>query len=115
VPLKASVGARVGRHLEFESIRVRAGAHQEEQMNRRITSMLAGLAIASPTLAAEVTPERLINADREPQNWLMNHRTYDGQRFSPLARINRDNVKNLRLAYAVPLAGGRLLERPVQD
>jgi alcohol dehydrogenase (cytochrome c) len=45
-------------------------------MNRRITSMLAGTVIAaSPTLAAEVTPERLINADREPQNWLMNHRT----------------------------------------
>jgi alcohol dehydrogenase (cytochrome c) len=36
----------------------------------------------------------------------MNHRTCDGQRFSPLARINRDNVRNLRLAYAVPLGGG---------
>jgi alcohol dehydrogenase (cytochrome c) len=66
--------------------------------------MLTGLAIAaSPALAAEVTPERLINADREPQNWLMNHRTYDGQRFSPLTLINRDNVKNLKLAFAVPL------------
>jgi alcohol dehydrogenase (cytochrome c) len=56
--------------------------------------------------SAEVTTTRLVNADKEPQNWLMNHRTYDGQRFSPLARINRDNVKNLRLAYAVPLGGG---------
>ncbi len=36
----------------------------------------------------------------------MNHRTYDGQRFSPLDRINKDNVKNLKLAYAVPLGGG---------
>ena len=59
-----------------------------------------------PALAADVTPDRLLNPDREPQNWLMNHRTYDGQRFSPLARINRDNVKNLKLAYAVPLGGG---------
>jgi len=51
-------------------------------MNRRTTSMLAGAMIAaSPVLAAEVTPERVINADREPQNWLMNHRTYDGQPF----------------------------------
>ena len=75
-------------------------------MNRSTTSVLAGMVIAaSPTLAAEVTPERLINADREPQNWLMNHRTYDGQRFSPLSRINRDNVKHLRLAFAVPLGG----------
>jgi alcohol dehydrogenase (cytochrome c) len=68
--------------------------------------MLAGLVIAAlPAFAAEVTPERLINADREPQNWLMNHRTYNGQRFSPLARISKENVKNLKLAYAVPLAG----------
>ena len=60
---------------------------------------------AAPALAADVTPERLLNPDKEPQNWLMNHRSYDGQRFSPLARINRDNVKNLKLVYAVPLAG----------
>ena len=60
--------------------------------------------LAAPVVAAEVTPQRLANP--EPQNWLMNHRTYDGQRFSPLARINRDNVKALRLAYAVPLGGG---------
>src|SRR5258708_31126329 len=65
----------------------------------------SALAMASSAFAADVTPERLLNPDREPQNWLMNHRTYDGQRFSPLARINRDNVKTLKLAYAVPLGG----------
>ena len=58
------------------------------------------------TFAAEVTPQRLVNADKEPQNWLMNHRSYDGQRFSPLARINTGNVKSLKLAYAVALGGG---------
>jgi alcohol dehydrogenase (cytochrome c) len=63
------------------------------------------LAAAAPALAADVTPERLTNPNREPRNWLMNHRTYDGQRYSPLARISRDNVKNLKLAYAVPLGG----------
>jgi alcohol dehydrogenase (cytochrome c) len=63
------------------------------------------LPIATPVSAVEVTFERLVNADREPQNWLMNHRTYDAQRYSPLARINRSNVKNLRLAYAVALGG----------
>jgi alcohol dehydrogenase (cytochrome c) len=61
------------------------------------------LTMASPTLAAEVTPQRLANP--EPQNWLMNHRTYDAQRFSPLARIDKDNVKNLKLAYSVALGG----------
>jgi alcohol dehydrogenase (cytochrome c) len=71
------------------------------------TALLASsmLATASSAFAADVTPERLLNPDREPQNWLMNHRTYDGQRFSPLARINKDNVKGLKLAYAVPLGG----------
>src|SRR2546429_557853 len=66
---------------------------------------LGSVLLAGPSLAtaAEVTMQRLTNP--EPQNWLMNHRTYDGQRFSPLARINKTNVKNLKLAYAVPLGG----------
>ena len=69
--------------------------------------LAGGLAVAAwPAAAAEVTPERLIHADKEPQNWLMNHRTYDGQRYSPLDRINTDNIKGLKLAYAVPLGGG---------
>jgi len=75
-------------------------------MNRRTTSMLAGVTIAAlPALAAEVTPERLINADREPQNWLMNHRTYDSQRYSPLDKINKANVMSLKIAYAVAIGG----------
>jgi alcohol dehydrogenase (cytochrome c) len=58
---------------------------------------------AAPAIAADVTPERLANP--EPGNWLMNHRTYDAQRYSPLDRINKDNVKNLKLAYAVAIGG----------
>ena len=71
-------------------------------------ALLAGstCVMIAPALPAEVTPQRLVNADKEPQNWLMNHRTYDGQRFSPLARINKDNVKGLKLTYAAPLGGG---------
>jgi alcohol dehydrogenase (cytochrome c) len=74
--------------------------------------LLAGsmLALAAPALAAEVTPDRLANPDKEPQNWLMNHRSYDGQRYSPLDKINKDNVKNLKLAYAVALGGNSINE-----
>ena len=73
----------------------------------RSALLAGGVAMAAwPAAAAEVTPERLINADKEPQNWLMNHRTYDGQRYSPLDRINAGNIKGLKLAYAVPLGGG---------
>jgi alcohol dehydrogenase (cytochrome c) len=68
--------------------------------------LLATVVMAAwPALAAEVTPERLANADKEPQNWLMNHRSYDAQRFSPLGRINKDNIKDLKLAYAVAIGG----------
>jgi alcohol dehydrogenase (cytochrome c) len=72
----------------------------------RIVLLSGSMLVAAPALAAEVTPERLLNPDKEPQNWLMNHRTYDGQRFSPLDKINKGNVKDLRLAYAVALGGG---------
>src|ERR1700748_2130303 len=65
----------------------------------------AVLTVTAPAICAEVTADRLINADREPQNWLMNHRTYDAQRYSPLDRINKANAKDLKLAYAVALGG----------
>ncbi len=82
-------------------------------MNRRTTLTMTTLALLAssmlaatrPALAAEVTPDRLVNADKEPRNWLMNHRTYDGQRYSPLDKINKENVRGLKLAYAVPLGG----------
>ena len=68
-------------------------------------ALLASSILAWPAVAADVTPERLINTDREPQNWLMNHRTYDAQRYSPLDKINKGNVKDLKLAYAVAIGG----------
>ena len=80
--------------------------------NRSIrNALLAGSILAAvPGLAAEVTPDRLANPEKEPQNWLMNHGSYDAQRFSPLARINKDNVKTLKLAYAVALGGSSVGE-----
>jgi alcohol dehydrogenase (cytochrome c) len=77
-------------------------------MARRIGSiriaLLAGsMLAASPVLAADVTPDRLANP--EPANWLVNHRTYDSQRYSPLEQINKANVKSLKLAYAVAIGG----------
>src|SRR5262245_56838404 len=82
---------------------------REATMTTRSSGLLTAFAwvllAGTSALAAEVTPDRLVNADKEPHNWLMNHRTYDGQRYSPLARIDKSNVKGLRLAYAVPLGG----------
>jgi hypothetical protein len=48
--------------------------------------------LASPALAADVTPDRLANTDKGAE--LADEcRTYDAQRYSPLARITKDNVK----------------------
>jgi alcohol dehydrogenase (cytochrome c) len=64
--------------------------------------------LATPAVAADVTAERLANP--EPGNWLMNHRTYDAQRYSTLDKINQSNVKSLKLAYAVAIGGTSINE-----
>src|SRR5262245_6007733 len=52
-----------------------------------------------------VNKERLINAANEPQNWLMMNGDYGSTRYSKLTQINRDNVKTLRLVWALALGG----------
>lgn len=48
---------------------------------------------------AQVNAARLLNADREPQNWLTYGRTYNEQRFSPLKQISDQNAGHLGLAW----------------
>ena len=61
---------------------------------------------ALPANAAdEVTPERLLNADKEPGNWLHHHKDFSATRFSNLSEINKGNVKNLKVAWTMHLGG----------
>src|SRR5579863_7493838 len=46
-----------------------------------------------------VTFDRLLHADREPQNWLTYSGTVNGQRYSALNQITPANVKNLELQW----------------
>src|SRR5262245_15227756 len=55
-----------------------------------------GKAAAPP---ARVDEARIVNADREPGNWLTYGRTYDEQRFSPLDQIDSKTVTRLGLAW----------------
>src|SRR5262245_51640996 len=57
------------------------------------------------TYKITVNKERLINAQNEPQNWLIQNGDYASQRYSKLTQINRDNVKNLRMVWGLALAG----------
>jgi alcohol dehydrogenase (cytochrome c) len=52
-----------------------------------------------------VNGDRLLNAQNEQQNWLMMNGDYAGMRYSRLTQINRDTVKNLRMAWALALGG----------
>jgi alcohol dehydrogenase (cytochrome c) len=45
------------------------------------------------------TTERILHADREPQNWLTYSGTYASQRYSLLDLLTRENVKNLTLKW----------------
>ena len=67
------------------------------------------LALTATMAAAQykmtVNRDRLVNAQNEPQNWLMMNGDYGSQRYSKLTQINRDNVKNLRIVWALALGG----------
>jgi alcohol dehydrogenase (cytochrome c) len=54
---------------------------------------------SSATTRAQVPYQRIVAAEREPGQWLSYSRTYDGQRFSPLAEITPENVRRLRPAW----------------
>src|SRR5262245_8245153 len=77
----------------------------------RILVALAGAAVASTILSAAagytitVSQDRLNNAQNEPQNWLLMNGDYGATRFSKLTQINRENVKDLRMVWAMALGG----------
>lgn len=54
---------------------------------------------AAALLPAQVAYERILNADREPQNWLTYSGSYSGMRYSMLTQLDRQNVKNLQLKW----------------
>src|SRR5580704_17286230 len=72
------------------------------------TALASSLLVATaltPLHAADMTNERELNPQREPQNWILHHGNYQGHRFSALKEINADNVKNLKPAFTVGLSG----------
>ncbi len=50
-------------------------------------------------LPAQVTYERLLQAEQEPENWLTYSGSYSSQRYSKLKLIDRNNVGNLILKW----------------
>src|SRR2546425_6208722 len=50
--------------------------------------------------AAEVTARRLIEAEKEPNNWLTYSGTYSAWRYSPLDQINKATIRKLVPVWA---------------
>src|SRR5437660_9398841 len=85
-------------------------AHRNRRLAVIVAAVLAGVSLATLTTSQAqykltVNRERLLNAQNEPQNWLMMNGDYGSQRYSKLTQITRDNVKNLRLVWALALGG----------
>jgi alcohol dehydrogenase (cytochrome c) len=69
---------------------------------------LALLLVSIVSLSAQVTFDRILNAGKEPQNWLTYSGGVSSQRYSTLNQITPDNVKNLELQW---IFQSRSLER----
>ena len=61
------------------------------------TGLLVFLAAAS--LQGQVTFDRVLQADQEPENWLSYSGTLSNQRFSQLTQITPANARNLQLQW----------------
>ncbi len=68
----------------------------------RTSVVLTLIVLASLGLQAQtpIGPERLLNASKDAQNWMIYGGDYFSNRHSPLTQITPANVKNLTMAWA---------------
>lgn len=86
---------------------------------RRMRLLLLLMAFGMPALEAfsqvknfaPVTDQVLLNPS--PDDWILPSRTYDWQRYSPLSQVTRQNVGQLRMAWARGMAPGAHESIPV--
>jgi PQQ-dependent dehydrogenase (methanol/ethanol family) len=62
-------------------------------------SAAAFVGFASQAMSADVTWDRLLNAEMDPNNWVMYHKDFTGWHFSGLDQINTSNVSQLHVAW----------------
>src|SRR6266436_1222916 len=91
--------------------------HRKSSTLALASLLLAGVSAfaqqgADPTRAlTPVTDEMLRNPPAS--DWLMWRRTYNAWGFSPLDQINKDNVKNLQVAWAWSMTNGATETTPI--
>jgi alcohol dehydrogenase (cytochrome c) len=68
-------------------------------MRWRLPIVLVAVVVLGPFLFAQISSDRLLNAQKEPQNWLTYSGSYMSQRHSPLTQMTTANVKDLELKW----------------
>lgn len=85
-------------------------ANRSSVLRRRAALLVLALLVVAQRTdpRAQVTADRLLNASKEPQNWLTYSGGYFSQRHSPLTQITPANAKDLELKwmYQAAVAGG---------
>jgi len=64
-------------------------------------AILISLLLGGASLRAQVSFDRILHAQQEPQNWLTYSGSLTGQRYSLLTQIKPANVKNLELQWVL--------------
>lgn len=78
-----------------------------------LLAVQAAMAQEGPINSITPVTDEMLTAPSDG-DWLMWRRTYDGWGYSPLDEINKENVGNLRLAWAWGMTpGGRTQETPL--
>ena len=68
-------------------------------MTGRLLLTFAIVSLLPGGASAQVTFERLLNADEEPHNWLTYSGTYSSNRHTKLDEITPENVDQLELSW----------------
>lgn len=93
-------------------------------MTRKLMSLTVGvLMAASASSAASAEPQSLMQRftpvseqmalNPNPNDWLMWRRTYNSWGYSPLSQINRDNIGQLQLSWAITQEPGNQEAAPL--
>ena len=71
---------------------------------KKMSLLLGMLLCGSACVPAQVTYQRLLAADQEPQNWLTYSGRYAGWRYSALNQINTGNASRLAMQWTFQVA-----------
>jgi len=74
---------------------------------------IAVLLFTCLSAAGQVSFDRILHAEKEPDNWLTYSGNYSGHRYSPLTGITPANVGNLRVKWAYQYDRGRAEVSPI--